>query len=461
MFIPRKAEKYLEEWKEKRNRKPLIIRGARQTGKSWLVEEFGRKNFEHLVVINFEKDKNLKDIFENETEIEKIIGEIELLKNIPIVADKTLLFIDEIQECPKAIGLLRYFYEDFPQLHVIAAGSLLEFVLEDELLSFPVGRVEFLYLFPLNFEEFLFGKGEYKLVEFMNNLDPFQTISGAIHEKLRAQLKDFFLVGGMPEATAEFLRNMRYKDCEPIWESIIETYRDDFKKYSKRVNIENLKFIFAQAPKWAGQQVNMTQLGQEEVRARDVKRALELLERAMLVHLAHRIKSISFPMLSSFGKRGKMLFLDLGLVQYVNRISKEIVESKNLSCIYRGGFAEQYVGQELLGLIGSKRRPEIFYWRQDEPRRMSEIDYIYPYESLLLPVEVKAGKGTTLASLHQFVHQYRPSFAIRIYDGELGVGTIQSALPQTSEAVKYKLLSVPLYLTHRLHYFCEFLEKQK
>ncbi|MFH1652658.1 MAG: AAA family ATPase [Pseudomonadota bacterium] len=460
MFIPRKAEKFLKNWKERAKRKPLIVRGARQTGKSWLVEEFGKNHFEHLVVVNLEKEGNLRKIFERESEIKKIVSEIELLKGIPIISGKTILFIDEIQQCPKAIGLLRYFYEDFSELHVIAAGSLLEFVLEKESLSFPVGRVEFLYLFPLCFEEFLLGRGEDKLVEFMSNLDPFEPVSSPIHEKLKAQLKDFFLVGGMPEATAEFLRDMRYKDCEPVWESIIETYRDDFKKYSKRVNVEHLEVIFLQAPKWAGQQVNLTQLGQEEIRAREVKRALALLERAMLVHLAHRIKSISFPMLPSLGKRSKMLFLDLGLVQYVNRISREIVESTNLSCVYKGGFAEQYVGQELLMLIGSKRRPEIFYWRQDEPRRMSEIDYIYPHESSLLPVEVKAGKGTTLASLHQFVHQFHPPFAVRIYDGELNIRTIESALSQANERVKYKLLSVPLYLTHRLSHFCEILKEQ-
>lgn len=449
MYIKRVAEEFLKEWRRKEHKKPLIIRGARQTGKSRLVEQFGRENFEHTVVINFEKEPQFKSLFEKASDIKKLISELELIKNAPIVPGKTLLFIDEIQQCPEAITKLRYFYEDFPELHVMAAGSLLEFVLENGLISFPVGRVEFYYLFPLSFREYLGGCGETKLLEYLASVGPREKIEPLIHQKLRELLKEYMLVGGMPEACVQFLSSRRYKDLEPVWESIIQTYRDDFKKYSKRVNTGNIEFAFTEAPHVVGQEINLTRFGEGTIRPREVKVALGLLERALIVHNVHQIKHSSFPLTPMLGKRSKLVFLDVGLVQYINHISPEIVESKNFSAIYKGGIAEQLVGQELLPLTGSTRHPELFYWHKDRTKGTAEVDYIYPYTDHILPVEVKAGKGGSLASLHQFMFEHKKPLALRVYDGELNYEMIKVSLPQ-SRHVQYPLLSVPLYMIHRL-----------
>ncbi|MBI5300256.1 MAG: ATP-binding protein [Deltaproteobacteria bacterium] len=473
MYIRRLGETYLKEWRGRENRKPLIIRGARQTGKSWLVKQFGTENFKHLVIINFEKEPQFKTFFERTSDIKKLVSEIELVKNVPIVPGKTLLFIDEIQQCPSAITKLRYFHEELPELHTIAAGSLLEFVLENELVSFPVGRVEFYYLFPICFAEFLGGCGEHKLIEYLEDVGLDKKIEPLIHLKLRELLKEYLLVGGMPEATAEFLKSKRYKDCEKIWESIIQTYREDFKKYSKRVNVDNVEFAFNEAPHIVGQQINLTKFGKGAVRAREVKTSLKLLERAMLIYNAHQLKHMSFPLVPLQDKRSKLLFLDVGLVQYMNHISKEILESQNYSSVYRGGLAEQLVGQELLPLTGSLRHPELYYWRKDKREGTAEVDYLYPSDDDIFPVEVKSGKGGSLFSLHQFMYEYgqdpvllgheanpenlrniNKKFAIRIYDGELNLETIRVKLPQLKQ-IEYSLLSVPLYLIHKLPDLCK------
>lgn len=459
MYIKRLSENVLKEWQDRTKRKPLIVRGARQTGKSRLIDEYGKENFQQVVVLNLEKEPSLKKLFENE-DINALVNEIELIKGVSIVPGKTLLFIDEIQQCPAAITKLRYFYEDKPELHVIAAGSLLEFVLDTETFSFPVGRVEFHYLFPLTLEEYLGGAGEYKLLEYLVGIRPMDKISPGVHQKLRNQLKNYMLVGGMPEATAQFLESKRHKDCEPIWESIVETYRDDFKKYSKRVNIDNLELAFQQVPTIVGQEINLTKLGQGIVGAREVKTALDLLQRAMILHTVYRAKGISFPLIPSMRKRHKMVFLDLGLVQYINNISAEIAQSENYSAIYKGGFAEQFVGQEFLPLVGSRKRPELFYWRKDRTKGAAEIDYVYPCGSHLIPIEVKFGKGGKLASLHQFIHQNKVPFAVRIYDGELNYETIEVTLPQQVK-IKYPLLSVPLYMVHRLPSLCKALNSKE
>lgn len=451
MYIRRDCEKYLDEWKNRTNRKPLIIRGARQVGKSWAVSEFGKERFRNIVTLNFEKEPRFKDIFERNDSVKRIVSEIEILKNVRIESGETLLFLDEIQECPAAITKLRYFYEELPALHVVAAGSLLEFVLEREAISFPVGRVEFLYLFPLTFAEYLNGAGEQKLLDYINGLTAAHNIPAALHEKARTILKDYLLVGGMPEAASVFLEGRRHKDCERIAESVLETYREDFKKYSPRVNTRNLEFMFAHVPEVVGQQVNLTNLGRGEVQFRELSRALDLLEKAMVVLRINRLKSVAFPLRPSLGKRPKLIFLDVGLVQYVNRVSGEIVQSHNYSSISRGGIAEQFVGQQLIPLVGSTRRPELFYWHRDEPTRgMAEIDFVFPHGPDLIPVEVKAGKGTTLASMHQFMSHHSPPIAARIYDGALMSEKISVELPQSGAKVKYALLSLPLYLVHRL-----------
>lgn len=418
--------------------------GARQTGKSRLVEEFGKTQYEHLVVVNFEKEPRLKALFDREEPAE-IVRELEIIKNIPIKEGQTLIFIDEIQECPAAITKLRYFYEDLPEQHVIAAGSLLEFVLENEKVSFPVGRVDFQYLFPLTFEEFLKGGGHDRLAEELQNSTLSKGLSASIHDEARKILKDYLLIGGMPEAAVRFFETENYRESELVKESILETYRDDFKKYSKRVNVDNLESIFHEAPTLVGQRVNLSRLC-GDIRARDAGVALRLLQRAMLLLRVDRVQGVSFPLIPFKKAQPKLVFLDLGLVQYVNRISAEILESENYSSIYKGGFAEQFVGQELIALLSGHRHPELFFWQRENKGATAEVDYLLPYNAHLLPIEVKAGRGGTLFSLHQFMAGHKTKLSIRIYDGPLQLDELHIAAPKTD----YRLLSLPLYMISSL-----------
>jgi len=445
MYIKRKNEQFLKEWKQKKQRKPLVIRGARQTGKTWLIEEFGKKSFTNFVKINLEKEPNLKKLFDKTEPIE-IIRELEIIKNTPIRPGETLIFVDEIQEYAPAIVKLRYFFEDTPEYHIIAAGSLLEFVLEQESISFPVGRVEFLYLYPMTFEEFLGGQGNEQLLNFIKSINIDHKISEELHNQLRNLLESYLLIGGMPEVVSTFLDSNSYLEVESIKESIIETYRDDFKKYSKRVNVDNLDLVFREAPRWIGRRLNLSKMGPGEIGSREAGTAINLLQRAMILYRVNRAKNISFPLIPYKKAQPKMIFLDLGLVQFINHISKEILQSENYNSIYKGGFAEQLVGQELLPILGKNRKPELFYWQRNAKGAIAETDFILPFSSYLLPVEVKAGRGTTLFSTHQFMAKYNAPLAIRIYDGPAQLETLNISNP----SVKYKLLSIPLYMVSEL-----------
>ncbi|MFH0800255.1 MAG: AAA family ATPase [Pseudomonadota bacterium] len=444
MYIKRNSEAFLKDWKGRSGRKPLVIRGARQTGKSRLVEEFGRNNYEHLVVVNLEKEPHLKQLFDK-TEVRDIIRELEIIKDTPIPPGKALIFIDEIQEYSPAIIKLRYFHEELPGQHVIAAGSLLEFVLENEQQSFPVGRVDFHYLFPLTFVEFLEGAGKKRLVDVLTSSRPEEKLSDAIHGEMRKHLRDYLLVGGMPEAVSQFFATGGYREAGFVKESIIETYRDDFKKYSKRVNVDNLDEVFREAPKWIGQRVNLNKFG-GEMGSRATGVSIGLLQRAMILNRVNRAKEASFPLLPLKKSQPKLVFLDIGLAQHVNHISAEILESNNYSSVYKGGLAEQFVGQEFLPLLGLHRRPELFYWHREAKGSTAEVDYLFPSGPHLLPVEVKAGRGSTLFSLHQFMATRKSPLAIRIYDGQLQIEEIKISRP----ALKYRLLSVPLYMVSEI-----------
>lgn len=441
MYIARTSEQFLAEWRVSEPRKPLIIRGARQTGKSRLVEEFGEKNYDHLLLLNIEKDPSLKAMFDK-PDVKDITRELEVIKDVPVTEGRTLIFIDEIQECPQAITKLRYFYEDMPKLHVIAAGSLLEFVLEREELSFPVGRVDFHYLFPLTFEEFLGGHGKSRLIGILKEAGTKEGIPPTIHEELRRLLKSYLLVGGMPEAVASFIQTGQYRRSEIIKESITETYRDDFKKYSRRFNIASLDFVFREAPKWMGRKLNLRAISSDEIRPREASTAISLLERAMILHPVRRVQAAEFPLLAHRKTQPKLVFLDVGLAQHANRISQEILQSENYQSIYRGGLAEQLAGQELLATSDRHIRSELFYWHREETGALAEVDYLFPYKSHLIPIEVKAGRGTTLFSLHQFMARYHPPLAIRIYDGPLKIDELKISAPN----ITYRLLSVPLYM---------------
>ncbi len=451
MDIPRAITPLLIEWKNNSDRKPLIIRGARQVGKTHAVTSFGKKYFKHCFSLNFEKDRDYQKLFETSQSISKLLAELEVLSRLPITQGQTLVFFDEIQACPRAIELLRYFYEEAPQCPVIAAGSLLEFVLEKNISSFPVGRVTMRYMYPLSFEEYLLAEGEGKLLDYFHNLGFNDPAVDVIHEKSRQCLRHYLLLGGMPKVVHAYLTHKNLLQTEEQKQDLIQTFRDDFRKYGNRVNTDNLDIAFREAAHYMGQQFNYGQMGLDS--RHQALQATGMLEKAMLLRRVRPVQSVSFPLIPRKKSVSKIIFLDVGLAQFMSGISSEIIHSDNLSSVYKGGIAEQFVGQTLLTLVGTHSHPELFFWQSQRKSAQSEIDFVYPYQAYLIPIEVKYGKGGALASLHQFMHQHKAPVAIRIYDGPLRYETLKIHLPQNQKAFSYRLLSLPLYLIHELPRF--------
>lgn len=449
MILSRTLKKQLLQWRKNPRRKPLILRGARQVGKSFLVTQFAKEHYENCVVLNFEKEAAVRRLFQTQEEVKNILSQLEIMKNCSIHPEKTLLFFDEIQACPEAITKLRYFYEELPHYPLISAGSLLEFALDDEVHSFPVGRVEFLYLFPLTFEEYLENKGEEKLLQFLKGIKPLSGIPQAIHDQCNQHLKEYFLVGGMPEIVARFLESHRFMGVQTLMEGLLQNLKEDFRKYKTRFDPSHLEFIFEEIPKWVGRQVHFSKLGGTHLTSAQVSKGCQLINKAMLIAMAKATTSPHFPLTSKGKIHPKLFFLDIGLLQFQNRISEEILKSENLSSLYRGMLAEQFVHQEILALLGTTRKPETFFWVSEDRKQASEIDFIFPHRQYVIPVEVKAGKGTTLASLHQYNTRYHPPLSVRIYNGPLQWETIRVFLPSQKE-IQYPLLSLPLYLTSEL-----------
>ena len=449
MIFQRKLLGQLIQWHSQKGRKPLILRGARQVGKTSLVTHFGQNHFKNCIIINFETDSSVRKIFETQDDVVEILKQIEVIKNTSIIPEETLLFLDEIQVCPAAIGKLRYFFEKLPRYPVIAAGSLLEFALDEETASFPVGRVQFLYLYPLNFQEYLLACGEKKLHEYLQGIHVIKPIPEAIHDKLKQQLKNYFLTGGMPEVVSTFLGTNSIQRCQEVMVSLLQTAQEDFRKYRTRFDPHHLEHVFRNVPKWIGKRVNLTKLGESELGPTQVMLGIRLLAQAMLVYRVNPVSSLQFPLCSKPKIHPKLIFLDVGLAQNLNRVSQEIISARQLSSVYEGGLAEQFVAQEILSLLGEKTKPEIFFWISENKKSTAEVDFIYPCGGTILPVEVKSGGSGRLASLHRFCFLHRPPLAIRIYDGPLTREKISLSL-STSQKVSYSLLSVPLYLTGQL-----------
>ncbi len=447
MVFPRSILPNLLEWKNDPGHKPLILRGARQVGKTHLVETFAKAQFKNVVSLNFERHQHLEPIFSSGLPITELIAKLEVVTQTRITAGETLIFFDEIQACAPAIASLRYFYEELPQLHVIAAGSLLEFALDQADTAFPVGRVTMRYLHPFSYLEFLWAVGEDALANYLRQVPLTENILDPLHQKARNLLRNYLLLGGMPEVVSRYYESQSFIKADSHKEDLLKTFQDDFRKYGRKVNVHHLEIVFKMAAEHIGQRVQFSHV--EGVASSQAIAASRLLEKAMLIRRVPRLQAVSFPMLPKRKASPKLLFLDVGLAQHLNRISQQIIESDNISAIYKGGLAEQYVGQTLLALLGTCSAPELFFWQRDHGPAQAEVDYVYPYQSYLLPIEVKFGRGSTLASLHQFVSAHQPPLALRIYDGMLSIEPVKARLPQGG-FVDYRMLSVPLYLCHEL-----------
>ena len=398
--MERQITSKLLHWKESSVRKPLIVRGARQTGKSYTINEFGNTHFEGIThVINFEKRVDWHSVFDLNYDVNRIVGELEVLTGKRIIVGKDLLFFDEIQECPKAIESLRYFYEQMPALHLIAAGSLLEFALGN--ISFPVGRVQLINMHPMNFQEFLMATGNEPAVQLINSVP--KVVAESIHLMLTGELKKYFFVGGMPECVKTYAKTKSLNEVFEIQSDLLATFRQDFLKYTPRIDTSCLNAILTSIPQKIGQQIKYSSLA-EGYSNPTIKKAFELLETARLFRKVKTASPAGLPLgASSYDKKFKVIMLDIGLFGSLFGGSRSLEYSKTaLLSLFQGAMAEQFVGQEILAATNS----DLFYWAREAKSSNAETDYLIEKRGEIIPVEVKSGKGGSLKSLHLLLDTY-------------------------------------------------------
>ena len=442
--MKRLAEQYLLGWKGRKSRKPLIIRGARQTGKTYLVEKFAEMHFERFLKVDFEFDIAVKPIFQSR-DPKKILGELSLYFDTEIVAGRTLLFLDEIQACPEAIVVLRYFFEKMPELHVIAAGSLLDFALRDFAYSMPVGRIEFLYLNPMNFEEFLLALNP-KLFDYIRDWSLEDEISESIHRKLADIIRVFFFVGGMPEALASYMEHGNFIEVQRIQNSILTTMQNDFAKYGSRKEQEYLRKVMHHVPRNIGKKVKYSQIDRD-VRSSMLKHAFGLLSLSKVIVIIQHSKANGVPLDAEVSTHSfKPLFLDIGLVNHICGL--KLIDIGELVTVYEGGLAEQFVGQEFLNLGYEFKESQLYYWSREEKNSNAEIDYLLVHHNNVIPVEVKAGKTGSLKSLHLFLYEKKLGLGLRFNMDKPSIGNLKAKVRLKNRAgdLEYVLLSLPLYL---------------
>lgn len=434
MQLQRDALTDLIAWRDKLQRKPLVLHGARQVGKSHLVEFFGTSHFNHCITINFEVDPQFKNCFEETLNPTIICDAIAAMTEQAITPGRTLLFLDEIQDCPDAIRALRYFKEKKPELHVIAAGSLLEFKLRQAKFRMPVGRVSFLYLHPLSFKEFLQAVNP-EALSYLTNTSFTSPIPTAIHYHLLKQVRLYCLIGGMPEAIAEYLHTQKIQSVQPVQASIIETYEKDFGHFHEVANPEHLQICFHQLPLMIGEQIKYNKLA-PDLRSRDLKAALSALQAASIIHRIQASAAQGLPLNAILNeKKFKYNFVDVGLVKRFNKLDAQLLLNEDIVLMNRGALAEQFVGQELLAYAPNYEKPAQYFWARDG-YGTAEIDYVITHGKHILPIEVKAGKTGTLRSLKQFLLEYPSPIGLR--------------LSQHSLSKQDKILSIPLYLISEL-----------
>jgi len=411
--MKRDLYKNLCNWKDEKERRPLLLRGARQTGKTFLVNEFGKKEFDSFISLNFERNPEFKDIFISNTPHE-IIERIVLFTGKKVEVGKTLLFLDEIQECPVAIVSMRYFFEELPAFHIIGAGSLLEFTLHSENFRMPVGRIQYLYLFPLSFGEFLDAIDQAGLRSHLLKFSNIFELPESLHIKLNEYVRRYFLMGGMPAVVKEYSTTGDILKCYKIQRSIIDTYIDDFAKYSSKVKHRYLRKIIEAVPAMVGQKFVYAKVD-DSIKSRELKEAFEMLEMAGIVYRVKRTSGDGIPLEANVKENFfKALFLDIGLMHSISGIYEETAKEIDFNAIFKGSVAEQFAGQELIACQNPNTRPSVYYWAREEKNSNAEIDYLIQKGSEIIPIEIKSGSTGRLKSMNMFLDIYKIPAGIKI-----------------------------------------------
>jgi uncharacterized protein len=430
--MKRLVDLYFSDWRRNPDRKPLLLRGARQVGKTYAVRSLG-VSFEQFIEINFEQQPKVASVFEPDLDAQRIIRDLEILFQKPIVPGKSLLFFDEIQAAPKAIAALRYLHEQIPGLHVIAAGSLLEFQLEST--GLPVGRIQSLFMYPVSFLEFLAARGETAALRFFSDTGKTFSVSTSVHAKLLALWGEYMAVGGMPEAVRLWCERRSFDVVSVVLRSIMETYRQDFEKYAQGGRARYLPLMFERTPWLQGRKFKFTHVS-DSLKKRELAPALDLLVKAGIVHKVVHSAAQGLPLgAQADADRFKLLFVDVGLGQTMLGPGQEgwIVDPVN-ACINKGGCAEAFAGQELMAYADSDMRTTLYYWLREARSSNAEVDYVAPMNGQVIPIEIKSGATGSLKSLHLFLAEHPASaYGIRLFAG----------MPEIKDPVR----SYPLYCT--------------
>jgi predicted AAA+ superfamily ATPase len=411
----------------------LVLRGARQVGKTTLVKEFA-KRYDVFLHLNIER-KAEWNLFEQYDEINELIQAIFLQKKQTMNSGSVLLFIDEIQNSPKAVAILRYFYEEAGHIHVIAAGSLLETVMDVRKISFPVGRVEYLAIRPCSFLEFLNGINNDFDAELIENLN-----ATSVHDRIMKLFNDYTLVGGMPAVISKYAENQNILSLKRIYDSLLQSYKDDIEKYTKNTpTIKIIREILETGWMSAGSIITFEKFGGTSFSSKEMSLAFQTIQKAMLLELVFPTSTTRMPLLPNRRQRPKLIWLDTGLVNFVADIQQEVFSVKDIQDVWRGRIAEHITAQELLTLSDSLLARRIF-WKRDKQGSEAEVDFIYKYNSRAIPVEVKSGHNSKLKSLHLFMDESPHNFAVRVWSQPLSVDKVS-----TSTGKSFNLINLPFY----------------
>lgn len=441
---------FLINWFSSSDRKPLVIRGARQVGKTWLIRNLAESMHKQLIELNFEKKPDFASLFSS-NEPQEIIGNIAASFGKAIEPTNTILFLDEIQAAPYLLAKLRWFAEEMPQLPVIAAGSLLDFALADHELSMPVGRIGYMYLEPFSFEEFLDAAEHSQLRMYLKTYHLNKEIPAAIHKQLIALLKEYLVIGGMPAAVSSWVTKKRIEVINQIHFDLLATYREDFAKYRGRLTTNRLEDILTSIPRQLGKKFVYSHAN-PEVNTPSLRQALDLLTKARICHRVFATSANGLPLNAEIkDKFFKAILLDCGLISAELGLSLHQLSSvSELVLINSGGLAEQLVGQQLRTLFPPFVPPSLNYWQRTEINANAEVDYVIQHKNQIVPVEVKAGSTGTLKSLHHFMESKGRNLAVRI-NSDYPIFGLVRVKTTTGSTVEYSLLSVPFYLIGQLH----------
>ena len=436
MYIPRRIDAELIAWKKSQTRKPLLIRGARQVGKSTAVRNLA-KDFAYFIEINFDEQPMYQDLFAHTPDIHEIIEQLAIITQTEIIEGQTLVFLDEIQASLPAISLLRYFYEKKPNLHVIAAGSLLEFALA-ELPSFGVGRVRSLFMHPLSFIEFLGALNEKTLIRALQQSNTSRPIQPILHEKLKLYFKKFLIIGGMPQAVQTYVSNGDLLEIQRILDDLIIAFQADFAKYKRRIPPTNIQSVFESVVKQVGSKYKYS----NELTALNnpaIKQVLDLLEMAGLVYRVTHSSSNGIPIGAETNtKKVKFMIFDTGIYQRILGLDIASLLVKNdFDVVNKGKIAELFVGLELLKSNDVYEKTALYYWHREAKNSQAEVDFVIQIQDKIIPVEVKAGTKGSMQSLHLFLDEKKSSFGIRL------------SLENFSEFDRVKVF--PLYATSNIY----------